>query len=259
MKSLKQRLAALRENIEKSLDNDALAIMHRATADLVANGLEDRVLAVDESMPRFELPDQHGELHRSETFVEGGPLIVTFYRGIWCPYCNLDLKVLETYQPRFRKAGATLVAISPELPEHSRQTAKRHRISFPILSDAGNEVASSFGLRFFIGEPLKQLYRDGFGIDLESFDGDASWTLPMPARFVVDRTGKVRYAEASADYTKRPEPDELLPVLESLSASENENVHNNCFRESHAPPLPAHPIRRSSSRRTRSSSRSSSG
>ena len=132
-----------------------------------------------------------------------------------CPYCNADLANLKHIAPTVQEAGGTMVAISPELPEYSREIISKQRLPFSILSDAGNEIAAKFGLRFSLPEDLKALYRDTFNIDLEEFSGDPSWTLPMPARFLVDSAGIIRYAESSADYTQRPDPDDLIGVLKT--------------------------------------------
>jgi peroxiredoxin len=108
------------------------------------------------------------------------------------------------------------VAISPQLPEHSRELIERRGLTFEILSDRGNEVAAAFGLRFTLPEYLRRIYRT-FPLDLEVFNGDASWTLPMPARSVIDRSGIIRAAEFDPDYTTRPEPAETLEILRGLT------------------------------------------
>ena len=110
---------------------------------------------------------------------------------------------------------ATLVAISPQLPEHNRELIERRHLSFEILSDHGNEVAAAFGIRFSLPDYLRRIYRT-FPLDLEAFNGDASWTLPMPARFVIDRQGIIRAAEFDPDYTTRPEPGDTLAALRRL-------------------------------------------
>lgn len=117
--------------------------------------------------------------------------------------------------PEIQALGATLVAISPQLPEHNRELIERRHLTFEILSDRGNEVAASFGLRFSLPDYLRRIYRT-FPLDLEVFNGDASWTLPMPARFIIDRQGVIRAAEFDPDYTTRPEPGETLAALRRL-------------------------------------------
>jgi len=117
--------------------------------------------------------------------------------------------------PDIISLGATLVAISPQLPEHNRELIKHRQLTFDVLSDRGNDVAAKFGLRFELPQYLRDVYRT-FPLDLEKFNGDASWTLPIPARFIIDREGIIR-ADADPDYTTRPEPDDTLRALRTLA------------------------------------------
>ena len=213
--TFQERLAHLKQRIEGGMTQAYLDIMHGATAELAASGIEEKVLKVGSVMPAFSLPDENGQTVNSSELMAKGPLVITFYRGLWCPYCNADLANLKHIVPTVEKAGGTMVAISPELPEYSREIISKQRLPFSILSDAGNEIAAKFGLRFSLPEDLKVLYRDTFNIDLEKCSGDPSWTIPMPARFLVDSDGIIRYAESSADYTQRPDPDDLIEVLKT--------------------------------------------
>jgi peroxiredoxin len=190
--------------------------MHRATDALIASGAAQHALKAGDKAPSFSLPDPDGNAVASTALLKDGPLIVTFYRGVWCPYCNFDLQSLEEALPRITAQGARLVAISPQLPVNSRRSQRDNKLSFPILSDAGNAVAASFGLRFKMPDYLIELYRDTFKNDLALVNGDASWTLPMPARYVIGSDGTIAYAEVNPDYTRRPDPSELLPTLEKL-------------------------------------------
>ncbi len=123
---------------------------------------------------------------------------------------------LQAILPEINALGANLVAISPQLPEHSRELIERRHLTFEILSDPGNEVAARFGLRFSLPDYLREIYRT-FPLDLETFNGEASWTLPMPARFVIDRQGVIRAAESDPDYTTRPEPGDTLEALRAIA------------------------------------------
>jgi peroxiredoxin len=120
--------------------------------------------------------------------------------------------------PDIKALGATLVAISPQLPSHNRELIKSRGLTFPILSDLGNEVAARFGLLFALPDYLRAIYAT-FPLDLATYNGDASWTLPMPARFVIDRQGIIRAAESDPDYTIRPEPEDTLAALRALPRS----------------------------------------
>jgi len=188
------------------------AVMQRATAELIASGLADRALKAGDAAPAFSLPDAQGKLVSSVDLLAQGPLVVSFYRGVWCPYCNMELQALEQALPAFNERGASLVAISPQSQANSRKSQRENALSFPILSDSGNEIAASFGLRFKLPDYLSELYMS-LGNNLPVINGDQSWTLPMPARFVIGQDGIIRYAEVNPDYTLRPEPSELLPAL----------------------------------------------
>lgn len=208
-----QRLDRLRERIEGNLPPASVSIMHRATAELRQTGIEDRVARVGEQAAAFTLPNQDGDDVSLQELSSRGPVVVTFYRGVWCPYCNADLENLQKHVEGLEKAGATLIAISPEQAEFSRKMRRTRRLSFDILVDKHNEVAATFGLRWTVVDPLKSLYRESLDINLSRYHGDDDWTLPIPARFVIDGAGVIRYAEASADYTRRPDPDGLLDVV----------------------------------------------
>lgn len=123
---------------------------------------------------------------------------------------------LQAILPELTKLGASLVAISPQLPEHNRELIRTRHLTFEILTDRGNEVAEKFGLRFELPEYLRRLYRT-FPLDLEKFNGDASWTLPIPARFVIDQQGVIRAAQSDPDYTTRPEPEDMIAAVRALS------------------------------------------
>jgi peroxiredoxin len=222
--SLQDKLDAFKANFEAGGPpyNAPAAIhepMRRATAELIASGAARDARKVGDRAPAFTLQDAEGKDVSSTELLKRGPLVVTFYRGFWCPYCNLDLKAIQEALPEIEGRGASVVAISPQTAVNSRRSIRESKLGFAILSDPRNDVAAAFGLRFKLPDYLIALYRDGFKNDLAVVNGDASWTLPMPARFVVDRSGTIAYAEVGADYTRRPDPSELLPTLDRLRRS----------------------------------------
>ena len=191
--------------------------MHRATAELIASGAADRALKVGDKAPDFILNDPNGVAASSADLLAQGPLVVSFYRGVWCPYCNMDLQALEEALPEIESRGGRLVAISPQTPANSRRSVRENALSFPILSDTYNEVAATFGLRFELPDYLVELYKS-LNNNLPNFNGDASWTLPMPARYVIAPDRTILYAEVNPDYTRRPETRDMLPAIERAAA-----------------------------------------
>jgi peroxiredoxin len=214
--SLQDKLDAFKADFEgKKAPPHVVAIMHRATADLIATGQAERAAKAGATAPKFELPEVNGKMIGSAALLAHGPLVVTFYRGVWCPYCNMDLQAIEEAADEIRSLGASLVAISPQTAPNRRKSERENALSFPILSDHGNAVANAFGIRFRLPDELIEVYK-GFGNDLTIGNGEGSWTLPMPARYVIGADGVIAYAEVNPDYTRRPDPGELLPVLRRL-------------------------------------------
>jgi peroxiredoxin len=195
-----------------------LETLHKSTEELIASGQADRAVKAGETAPEFVLPDPDGNPVSSRQLLAKGSLVVTFYRGVWCPYCNLDLQALEAARGEIESRGASLVALSMQSAANSRKSQRDNHLGFPVLVDFKGAVADRFGLRFKLSDQLVEIYKQ-FGNDLAQIHGEPSWTLPMPARYVIDRDGVVAYAEVNPDYTKRPDPSELLPVLDSLKAA----------------------------------------
>lgn len=222
--SLQEKLDAFRKNFEAGGPpfNAPAWIhepMHRATDELIASGAAKAALKVGDKAPTFKLPDADGNIVDSTALLAQGPLVVTFYRGVWCPYCNMDLQAIQETLPQLRQQRASVVAISPQTAANSRRSARENKLGFPILSDAGNDVAAAFGLRFKLPDYLIDLYKNTFGNDLALVNGDSSWTLPMPARYVIAPDGTILYAEVNPDYTRRPDPSVLLPLFAGAKAA----------------------------------------
>ncbi|MCS6766554.1 MAG: AhpC/TSA family protein [Candidatus Protistobacter heckmanni] len=220
--TLQNRLDVLKADFEAGRfpikpSAEQLAIMARNTDVLIATGQAERALKAGDRAPEFELPDGDGRLVSSRELLARGPLVVSFYRGVWCPYCNLELQALEAVLPEIAARGASLVAISPQTQNNSRKSQRDNKLSFPILTDAGAKLADAFGIKFALSEELIEVYR-GFGNDLPRVNDNPEWVLPMPARYVIGRDGVIAYAEINPDYTHRPDPVELLPVLDTLKA-----------------------------------------
>lgn len=218
--SLQEKLSAFKAQFRsgkppfENVPADVHDAMERAIRELVASGAAERVRTAGPA-PVFELEDAGGAVVRLADLLVAGPVVLNFYRGVWCPYCNLDVQALESYAAEITATGATLVAITPQTAANSRKLIAAHGLGFPILSDPGNAVADRYGLRYRLPTYLIDVYKQ-LGVDLPVINGDDSWTLPIPGRFVIDRSGLIQYAEAHPDYTRRPEPEDLLPVLRLL-------------------------------------------
>jgi len=217
---LQEKLNAFTANaVEKGLPSQSiLAKFAKGTKDLIESGQAERAVKAGDEAPLFNLPDADGVIFNSRSLLAKGPLVVTFYRGVWCPYCNMDLQALEAARPEIEYRGASVVALSMQNASNSRKSRRENHLGFPILLDFKGLVADQFGLRFKLSDELVDVYKQ-FGNDLAQVNGEPSWMLPMPARYVIDQDGVVAYAEVNPDYTKRPDPSELLPVLNSLKAA----------------------------------------
>jgi peroxiredoxin len=198
---------------------DQLSLMDRATDELIASGQARRALKAGDRAPEFTLPDSDNKPVSSTTLLAKGPLVISFYRGVWCPYCNLELQALQSALPEIEKRGAGLIAISPQTAANSRKSQRQNNVSFAILADAKSEVAARFGIRFNLPGYLIDVYKS-FKNDLPLVNDDNSWALPMPARYVIAPDGLIAYSEINPDYTQRPDPSELLPVLDRVISAQ---------------------------------------
>ena len=215
MPSLAQQLSEQNAGARERIPTDTLAVMDAATDQVASSGLVDSAVGVGARAPEFTLPDAGGTKVALADLLTNGPVVLAFYRGGWCPYCNLELRALQAALPEIEAAGGSLVAISPELPDNSLSTKERLELAFTVLSDVGNEVAERYGLVFTIPEALRAVY-DGFGIDLPASNGDASFRLPVPATYVLAPDGTVAWRFAHPDYTKRAEPADVVEALRAL-------------------------------------------
>jgi peroxiredoxin len=219
--SLQDRLDAFKADLESGKlpfkpTMQQIEAMHRATVELV--GQARHALKAGDKAPDFVLNDADGKPVASRDLRAKGPLVLSFYRGVWCPYCNMELQALQAELAAIEARGASLVAISPQTAPNSRRSQRDNKLSFPILSDLKAEVANAFGIRFALPDYLVEVYKS-FKNDLPLINDDPSWVLPMPARYVIGTDGIIAYAEVNPDYTQRPDPSELLPVLDRMRAS----------------------------------------
>ena len=211
--TLQANLKAITEGVRQQAPAEVFAAIEAANAKLEISGIAGRALKAGDRIPDFDLTDATGKVVRSADLLAAGPLVISFYRGAWCPYCSLELKTLQQNLSEFRARGATLVAISPQTPDESLTTKQKNELAFPVLSDAGSKVARKFGLVFTLDETLKPIFK-AFGIDLLAHNGVDTWELPIPATYVVAKSGKIVSACVDVDYRNRAEPAEILKWLE---------------------------------------------
>lgn len=181
------------------------------------SGILDRALTVGDKAIDFELPTANGTNVRLSELLAVGPVVVTFYRGNWCPYCNRQLQGLQEVLNELQGAGAQLVAVSPELPEKGLATQEKNHLAFPLLSDKGNVVARQYGIVFRVSDKVMPYYRRFF--NMEEYNGDRSYELPLAATYVISGDGVIRYAFLDADYKRRADPQEALSTLRQLGGS----------------------------------------
>jgi peroxiredoxin len=212
VRPLREIFAERKELIAKYVPAEAQAVHARVIAQLKAQGLAANSLGVGSKAPDFTLPDHNGQPVSSMELLRKGRLVVCFFRGRWDPFCCGQLEAMNRILPEIEQAGASLVAISPQTVKQSFFMADQHRLRFPLLSDAGNQVARQFGLVYRVPDEQQAIYRRAF-VNLPFTNGDESWELPIPAAYIFDRDATVLYRSANEDYPERPEPTEILERL----------------------------------------------
>ncbi|AOX02023.1 alkyl hydroperoxide reductase [Moorena producens PAL-8-15-08-1] len=216
--TLTQDLINLNTQLRAQQSEEAKAIMAKAGEDLAKSGIVDNSLNVGDKAPNFTLPNAVGKLVELQDLLATGAVVISFYRGQWCPYCNLELRALQQFLPEMQKLGATLVAISPQTPDNSLSTTEKNHLTFEVLSDVGNKIAKEFGLVFTVPEELRPVYQS-FGIDLPAHNGDETFELPIAATYVINPHGIITHAFVDLDYTKRLDPEEIVSALQTLAVA----------------------------------------
>jgi peroxiredoxin len=207
--SLQNQLDELTAKVRAMVPADRLAIVDRTAEELVQSKLAEKALKVCDQAPPFELPDGDGMRWRLENMLRSGPLVILFYRGRWCAYCNTQLAAMQAIHQQLALAGASLIAISPQTQKHTYMTRDMHKLRFPVLSDEGNVVAKQFGLVYRLSPELQAVY-ESIMTKLPGYNGDQSWELPFAATYIVQPDGKISWVRIDADWRHRPEPEEIL-------------------------------------------------
>lgn len=220
--TLQQQLDTITANTRALVQPERLARTEEVIAELRATGMEEHVLRVGDSAPRFKLVGANGRPVCSDDLFALGPVVLKFFRGRWCPYDMTELEAWQALLPALREASrsrpALLVAISPQLPRQNAFTAERHHLSFPLLSDPASAIAAQFGLAYSVPEPTRVWYRSML-VNIPLLNGDETWRLPLPATVLLRQDGTIAYMQADADHRRRPEPLAVLQALDELSGA----------------------------------------
>lgn len=222
--SLEQTLAGLRDKFAKILPNGATAIMEGHIESLRKSGAVDQILKPGTKAPAFTLKNQHGEDISSVELIKHGPLVVSFTRGSWCPFCSAEAHALNEVYDEFRQAGVELVVLSPQSPDRARKQATAGKLKFNLLVDKDNAIGKAFGLVYTFPEDLKNVYRDVLKLNIQAINEANCWQLPIPARFVIDGSGVIRDVKADPDYRYRPEPSEVFDIAKRVTEHADTSV-----------------------------------
>lgn len=211
--SLKHQLEARSNQAAKTGDPAVRAAYARGIDAVAKSGILDRALKVGDKAPDFTLKNASGKEVSLSSLLKGGPVVITWYRGGWCPYCNIALAALEKELPAIRKAGASLVALTPELPDKTLTTTEKNSLGFEVLTDLNHKVAREYGIAFELTDEVRELYQKHFDLAVYNGKDAGNGTLPLAATYIIDRKGVIRWAFADADYRKRAEPADIVTFL----------------------------------------------
>jgi peroxiredoxin len=211
--TLKSMLDEKKRNFELNADDNKKKIYKEGIEAVAKSGILDKALNVGDIAPNFKLNNALGEPVELYQYLKTGKVVLTWYRGGWCPYCNLTLRQLQLELPEFEANGAHLIALTPELPDKSLSTSEKHDLKFEVLSDIGNEIGKEYGIAFKLTNDVANAYNESFGMN--EYNGDESNELPLAATYIINEDGKIVYAFLDADYRNRAEPEELTEFLKT--------------------------------------------
>lgn len=211
---LRARLDEMKEKSNASAPAEMRATFEEGIDLVGASGVMERAMGVGARAPDFTLNDAAGSPVRLADLLAQGPVVLTWYRGGWCPYCNIQLRAYQESLPEITALGARLVAISPELPDNSLLTREKNGLEFTVLSDTGSAVARAYGVSYRLPDSLIEAFKGR--LDIPAQNGDDSWELPLGATYVIARDGTIAYAFISADYRERAEPAAIIEALRAL-------------------------------------------
>jgi len=210
--SLKEKIQHWNKAFASEFPEEVQQIFAAKTQEIIRSGILSKCLTTGDAAPDFSIANARGEEVSLNKKLKNGPAILSFYRGTWCPYCNLEFRELLDQLPKFRSRDAVVLALSPQVLNRNEVPTEQ---GFEDLSDRGNAVARNYGLVYPLGEEIKRIY-ESFGIRIDEINADESFELPLPATFIVDRDAQIRYAFTSGDIGERAEPGELVEVLAGM-------------------------------------------
>jgi peroxiredoxin len=211
--SLEAKIEELKVQFSHIAPIEIQKLFEEETEKLKATKISDRALKVGDTVTNAVLKDVNANSVELFDYVKKSDyLVLNFYRGGWCPYCNLELKAFQDKLLELKALNASLVAISPEKPDLSLTTQEKNSLEFDVLSDLGNKVSKSFGLVFSLAPSLRPIYKE-FGIDIIAHNGDENYEIPMPATYVINKDKKIIYSFVQEDYTKRAEPLDVINAI----------------------------------------------
>lgn len=222
MRNLNIKMAEFQEVFESgakpyNVSQKQVEVMHEFDKELQATGILEQVLRPGNKFPEFALLNRNGLTVKLTNLLIRGPVVINFFRGIWCPYCNLELQALQQSLIELEGAGASLVAISPQLPAVNKRTMLQNKLMFDILSDVGNILSEKIGIAYHMTDEMIERVYKAFGVDLSTFNGDDSWRLPVSSRFVIDTDGTIVASHSDVNYRKRPDPSETVSIVKAIT------------------------------------------
>jgi peroxiredoxin len=210
---LKSKLEEKKRNFSLKADDAKKKAYEEGITFVKESGILENAKQNGDVAPDFTLNNALGKPVQLSEYLKKGKVVLTWYRGGWCPYCNLTLNALQEELANFKKQGANLIALTPELPDESISTSEKNNLQFEVLSDVGNKVANQYGIVFQLTNDVAAMYNESFA--LNKHNGDASNQLPLAATYIIDENGKIIYSFLDADYRNRAEPSELTVFLKT--------------------------------------------
>lgn len=214
LSSLIKQYQAANQAKYAQMPTKAKQVMADTKRDL-ADKMHNPGLKIGSKVPDFTLPNALGKPVNLYEQLQKGPVILTFYRGAWCPFCSLQLKTYQEVMPTFKQYGASLVAVTPQKPDQSLKQLEKQALNFEVLSDLDSAVMKAYELRFVVPTKLVEVYKN-MGLDLAEYNGEGRYELPVPGTFVLDQQGVIQAKFADTDYTKRMEPRDIVAALEKI-------------------------------------------